>query len=96
MEVICIDEKAFWELVDKVVVYIKKTTGQVEDRWVTPERAKQLLNIDSDTTMQKYRDEGKIRFRQDPDHMRNILYDRESIEAYNEKHAKEPFNHGTR
>lgn len=94
MEVICLQEEAFWKMLDEVVDYIKTTTGKTEDRWVDAERAKQLLNVDSDTTLQKYRDEGKIRFRQDPDHPRNILYDREYIEKYNELHAKEPFSHG--
>lgn len=94
MEVICIQDAAFWKMIDEVTDYIKKTTGQTEDRWVDADRAKQLLNIDSDTTLQKYRDEGKIRFHQDPDHPRNITYDIESIALYKEQHAKEPFNHG--
>jgi hypothetical protein len=94
MEVICLQEEAFWKMVDEVVTYIKTTTGKSEDRWVDGERAKQLLNVDSDTTLQKYRDEGKIRFHQDPDHPRNITYDIESIAQYKELHAKEPFRHG--
>lgn len=93
MEVICIQDTAFWKMIDEVTDYIKKTTGQTEDRWVDADRAKQLLNISSDTTLQKYRDDGKVRFTQEPGG-RVILYDRESINAYLESHAKEPFNHG--
>ncbi|HLP55090.1 MAG TPA: hypothetical protein VK151_08680 [Fluviicola sp.] len=93
MEVICIQEEAFWKMVDEVVAYIKSTSGQTEDRWVDGDRAKQLLKISSDTTLQKYRDEGKIRFTQEPGG-RVILYDRESIEKFHENNAKEPFSHG--
>lgn len=94
MEVICLQEDAYWKMIDEIVSYIKSTTGNEEDRWVDGERAKQLLKISSDTTLQQYRDEGKIRFSQDPDHPRNIAYDRLSIEEYRERHAKETFGHG--
>ncbi|MEP7218857.1 MAG: helix-turn-helix domain-containing protein [Bacteroidota bacterium] len=48
-----------------------------------------LLNIKSRTTLQKLRDEGKIRFSQPQKKI--ILYDRDSIEAYLQKHAHNTF-----
>jgi hypothetical protein len=47
------------------------------------------LRIKSKTTLQKFRDEGKIRFSQPEP--RILLYDRDSIEAFIEKHAKDTF-----
>ncbi|MEQ8924332.1 MAG: helix-turn-helix domain-containing protein, partial [Fulvivirga sp.] len=60
-----------------------------EDKWIPTEDAMRLLGIKSKTTLQKLRDEGKIRFAQPQ--KRIILYDRESINEYLEKHAKETF-----
>lgn len=57
--------------------------------WVDDEEAMRLLNIKSKTTLQKLRDEGKIRYSQPQKKI--ILYDRRSIEAYLERHAKEAF-----
>jgi hypothetical protein len=45
-----------------------------------------LLSIKSKTTLQKLRDEGKIRFTQPQ--KRLILYDRSSIAAYLERNAR--------
>jgi len=60
------------------------------DKWIDKKEAKRLLRIKSDTTLQKWRDEGHIRFSQ-PER-KHILYDRDSINAYIEAHAIEPFN----
>ena len=49
----------------------------------------EILGIKSKGTLQKLRDEGKIRFSQPEKKI--ILYDRESIEQYLEKHAKDIF-----
>ncbi len=48
-----------------------------------------MLKIISKTTLQKFRDEGKIRFSQPEKKV--ILYDRNSINKYIEKHACEIF-----
>lgn len=92
MEVICIDEKAFFALFDKVVEHLKTTHGITENKWITDAEAMPLLNITSKTTLQKLRDEGEIRFTQG--RRKNILYDRASIDEYHERHAQNPFNHG--
>ncbi|RYZ84994.1 MAG: DNA-binding protein, partial [Proteobacteria bacterium] len=48
-----------------------------------------LLKIKSKTTLQKLRDEGKIRFSQPQKKL--ILYDRDSINTYLEQNAKKTF-----
>lgn len=88
MEIICLEESAFYTLVEQVVARLKD--GHIEkEKWIGPEEAMKLLNIKSDTTLQKLRDEGRIRFSQPQKKI--ILYDRESIYAYLEKHAKNTF-----
>jgi len=85
-----IDDKAFDELVIRLVAEIKQQLGaKPERKWLSPDEAMDLLHIKSKTTMQKLRDEGRIRYSQ-PE-ARVILYDRDSIEAYLEKHAKNTF-----
>ena len=58
MQVICLEEPAFYSLVNQVVNYIKATHQIVEDKWVGPEEAMRLLNISSKIILQKFRDEG--------------------------------------
>jgi hypothetical protein len=89
MQVICLEEPAFYVLIDKVVVYIKEKHEIKEEKWLSPDEALKKLKITSKTTLQKYRDEGKIRFTQDS--RKIILYDADSIREYLEKHAKDTF-----
>lgn len=89
MEVICLEEKAFYVLVEQVVERLKSTHPPQEDKWLSDEQAMQLLNVKSKTTLQKLRDEGKIRFSQPQKKI--ILYDRDSINDYLEKHARNTF-----
>ena len=58
-------------------------------KWIDAEEAMLLLNIKSTTTLQKLRDEGKIRFSQPQKKI--ILYDRDSINEYIEKYVRETF-----
>jgi len=88
MEVICLEDAALQELVEQVIARIKEKHN-VRDKWISPEDAMKKLNITSNTTLQKYRDEGRIRFSQRD--RRNILYDIDSIDDYLEKHAKDTF-----
>ena len=88
MEVICLEDEAFYSLIDKVVARIKQTRQQ-EDRWISGEEAMEKLRISSKTTLQKLRDEGKIRFSQ-PE-KKHIVYDLNSIYQYLEKHAKDTY-----
>lgn len=89
MEVICLQDEAFYALVEKLVQHIKDKNGIKEDKWISGEEAMQKLRISSKTTLQKLRDEGKIRFSQPEKKI--ILYDVDSIYQYLENHVKETF-----
>lgn len=89
MEVICLHDEAFYALVDRVVERIKSKESIVVEQWISGEEAMKVLRITSKTTLQKLRDEGKIRFSQPEKKI--ILYDRGSISAYLDKHTKHTF-----
>ncbi len=89
MQVICLEETAFYTLIEQVVARLKETHGEEKEKWISDEQAMQLLNIKSKTTLQKLRDEGKIRFSQPQKKI--ILYDRDSIDAYLQQHARNTF-----
>jgi len=86
MEVICLEDKAFYNLIDKVISHLKVTHGVKEDKWISGEEAMQKLRITSKTTLKKLRDEGKVRFSQPEKKI--ILYDVDSIHEYLSKHSK--------
>ena len=89
MEVICLETEAFYALVEKVVKELREKEEQVDNKWIHRQEVMKILGIKSKGTLQKLRDEGKIRFTQPEKKI--ILYDRESIEQYLEKHAKNVF-----
>lgn len=89
MNVICLEEDAFYNLIDKVLKHVDRNLTKEADKWISGDEAMQLLRISSKTTLQKLRDEGKIRFSH-PE-KKHIVYDRDSINEYLEKHAKETF-----
>lgn len=89
MEVICLEDKAFYKLIDVVVSHVKELHGKREDKWISSEEAMKKLRITSKTTLQKLRDEGKIRFSHPEKKI--ILYDTDSINDYLEKNSKETF-----
>lgn len=89
MEVICLQDEAFYALVDQVIQRIKEKEGIKEDKWISPEEAMQKLRITSKTTLQKLRDTGAIRFSHPEKKL--ILYDLDSIYSYLERHAQETF-----
>lgn len=89
MEVICLEEKAFYILVEQVVARLKTEHKEPVEKWINDEEAMMLLNIKSKTTLQKLRDEGKIRFSQPQKKI--ILYDRDSIFTYIDKNARNTF-----
>lgn len=89
MQVICLEDAAFYKLIDEVVERIKEQNSVTEDKWISPEEAMEKLRIRSKTTLQRLRDEGRIRYSQ-PDR-KTILYDMDSLNEYLEKHAKETF-----
>ena len=86
---ICLDSKAYYALVDRLITYIKEKHIVKEDAWITGDEAMRILNISSKTTLQMLRDNGAIRYSH-PMH-KVILYNRESIIKYIESHAKEIF-----
>lgn len=89
MQVICLEDEAFYSLIERVLERIKPNNTALPDKWISADEAMQMLRISSKTTLQKLRDEGKIRFSH-PE-KKHIVYDRESINEYLEKHAKETF-----
>ena len=89
MKVICLEEAAFFELIEQVVTRLKEQNSASLDKWISDDEAMRLLNVKSKTTLQKLRDEGKIRFTQPQKKI--ILYDRQSIETYLERNAKDIF-----
>lgn len=87
---ICLEDKAFYSLIDEVVERIREQKPEVRlDKWISKEEAMHLLRISSKTTLAMLRNNGKIRYSQPQKKI--ILYDRESIEDYIEKNAKDPF-----
>ncbi|MCF0075242.1 helix-turn-helix domain-containing protein [Dyadobacter sp. CY261] len=89
MQVICLEEVAFYTLIDQVVERLNTQSSRKVEKWLSDEQAMQMLNIKSKTTLQKLRDEGKVRFSQPQKKI--ILYDRDSIEDYLNKHARNTF-----
>ena len=89
MEVICLEDEAFYALIEQVVQRNKEKQNIKGDKWISPSEAMEKLRIKSKTTLQRLRDEGRIRFSQ-PD-KKIILYDVDSINKYLDKHSKETF-----
>ncbi|MBK7966577.1 MAG: DNA-binding protein [Bacteroidetes bacterium] len=77
MEIICLEEEAFYALIEKVVSQLKEKHQIKVDKWVSSTEAMSILRIKSKTTLQKLRDEGKIRFSQPEKKI--ILYDSDSL-----------------
>jgi len=89
MEVICLQTEAFYELIDAVVQRLADKNKVQPDKWLDTDEAMNVLKIKSKSTLQNLRDEGKIRFTHPQKKI--ILYDRDSLNEYLEKHAKEKF-----
>ena len=89
MEVITIESIAFYEMVEEIVRRLEQGQKQ-PDRWILEDEAMKLLGIRSKTTLWKLRTEGKIAYTQPS--RKVILYDRESIMEYLEKHRNNSFN----
>lgn len=88
MEVICIEERAFLELIKKVVEEVKRDMEPGWE-WASTNKAMELLGIKSKTTLQELRNNGEIRFSQP--RKRIILYDIKSINDFLQRNAKEVF-----
>ena len=88
MEVVCLETKAFYELIDEVVERMMKEHKQ-ESKWVSGEEAMDILKISSKTTLHKLKNEGHLKFSQPM--KRLIVYERQSIMDYLEKHSHDTF-----
>lgn len=87
-KVICLETKAFYSLLDEVVEKMMKEHKQ-ESKWVSAGEAMQILKITSKTTLHKLKNEGHIKFSQPL--KKHVVYDRQSLLDYLEKHSHEPF-----
>lgn len=76
-------------MIDEVVERINQEQQLEQDEWISDVEAMKLLRISSKTTLQKYRDEGKIRFSQMG--RKSILYDRHSLLDFIESNARDTF-----
>ena len=86
IDIICLETKAFYALIDKVVDHIKAKNEISEDIWIDEYEAMKMLRISSKSTLQKYRDERRIRFSQPSKKI--IVYDKNSIHEYIQKNVK--------
>lgn len=84
LDVICLEDEAFKALIDRVYTHICEKEKIKQWKWIKPEEAMVKLNI-AKGTLQRYRDEGRIRFSHHD--VKNIVYDLDSINEYLEKHA---------
>jgi len=89
LNIICLESKAFQALVDQVVERVSHIKGKSKDKWIDDVEAMELLHIRSKTTLQNYRDTGKIRFTHPSKKV--ILYDRDSIMKFLDQNAKDTF-----
>ncbi|WP_339608886.1 helix-turn-helix domain-containing protein [uncultured Roseivirga sp.] len=89
MQVICLEEDAFLKLVDRLIEHVDHRLDERQQKWIDGSEVMKMLNVKALSTLQGLRDEGKIRFSQPSKKI--ILYDRDSINEYLEKHAKNTF-----
>ncbi|WP_438947045.1 helix-turn-helix domain-containing protein [Sediminibacterium sp.] len=89
MQVICLEDAAFYTLVEQVIQRIREKHEIKEDRWISGEEAMKKLRITSKTTLQELRDSGAIRFSQP--RKKIILYDSQSIDDFLSKNSKNTF-----
>ena len=89
LNVICLESEVFYALVEKVVSRLQDQQSTPSEKWIDDEEAMGMLHISSKTTLQKYRDEGLIRYSQPS--RKVILYDRNSILEFIESKAKDTF-----
>lgn len=89
MEVICIEDKALYVLIEQVVERLRDKYDVPVQKWIDGETAMQKLHIKSASTLQKLRDEGQIEFTKV--NAKTILYNSQSIDAYLERNKRETF-----
>jgi hypothetical protein len=90
LEIICLESEAFYKLLECVIQQLKPTQSTLPDKWISGSVAMRMMRIKSKATLQKMRDEGRIRFTQPEKKI--ILYDADSIRDYLEDFVYEPFD----
>lgn len=90
IEIVCLESEAFYKLLESVMQRFKPADNKLPDKWISGLEAMRMLRIKSKTTLQKLRDEGKIRFTQPEKKI--VLYDADSIRDYLEDFVYEPFD----
>jgi len=90
IEIICLESEAFFNLIDRVIERVKLSEPKPGDKWISGPEAMRMMRIKSKATLQKMRDEGRIRFSQPEKKI--ILYDADSIRDYLEDFVYEPFD----
>lgn len=76
-------------LADILYTRIEKRLSAYQDKWLDLSQVKALLRVSSSSTIQDLRDSGQLRFSKI--NSRTILYDRDSVLEYIERHIKEKF-----
>ena len=90
IEIICLESEAFYNLLETVIRRLKPAEAIKSDKWISGPEAMRMMRIKSKATLQKMRDEGRIRFSQPEKKI--ILYDTDSIRDYLEDFVYEPFD----
>lgn len=89
MGLVLLEENEFLEKVEQLLTRLLAARLVREDKWISDKEAMHLLRIKSKTTLQQYRDQGKVRFSQPQKKI--ILYDRQSILDFLEENARNTF-----
>lgn len=89
IEIICFESEAFYKLLEELIRRFNKSEPKTSEKWISGAEAMQMLRIKGKATLQKMRDEGRIRFTQPEKKI--ILYDADSIKEYLEDFVYEPF-----
>ncbi len=53
MEVICLEDAAFFNLFERVINHVKEKPGAKPDKWISGEEAMKMLRITSKTTFRR-------------------------------------------
>lgn len=85
MEVISIEEKSFYQLLDKILEEVEQKFGNKEPEWIPEKDALVLLGVRSKTTLQQLRDSDQIRFSQPRKKL--IMYHKPSLLEFLSAHA---------
>lgn len=89
LEIICVESEAFYKLIEEVIRHFKNIEPKQQDKWISTEEAMRMLRIKGRSTLQRMRDEGRIRYTQPEKKV--ILYDADSIREYLEDFVYERF-----